>query len=49
MKDLGSRLKALRKQAGLSQTAIANEISVSYSQYGRLRTKGRATACRNTQ
>jgi transcriptional regulator with XRE-family HTH domain len=40
MKDLGSRLKALRKQAGLSQTAIANEISVSYSQYGRYELKG---------
>lgn len=37
---LGNRLKELRKAADLSQTAIAEKINVSYSQYGRYEIKG---------
>ncbi len=37
---LGNRLKELRKASGLSQTAIAQKINVSYSQYGRYELKG---------
>jgi transcriptional regulator with XRE-family HTH domain len=40
MNDLGERLKALRKRADLSQTALAGKIGVSYSQYGRYELKG---------
>jgi transcriptional regulator with XRE-family HTH domain len=40
MSNLNDRIKALRKETGLSQTAIANKIGVSYSQYGRYELKG---------
>lgn len=39
-KNLGDRLKQLRKTAGLSQTDLAHKIDVSYSQYGRYELKG---------
>jgi transcriptional regulator with XRE-family HTH domain len=40
MNNLSDRLKALRRETGLSQTTIANKIGVSYSQYGRYELKG---------
>jgi transcriptional regulator with XRE-family HTH domain len=40
MSDLGKRIQELRKQAGLSQTELANKIGVSYPQMSRYEVKG---------
>ncbi len=40
MNDLGGRIMQLRKEKGLSQTDLANQVGVSYAQIGRYETKG---------
>ncbi len=40
MQQLGERIKYLRKQKGLSQTDLANQVGISYAQVGRYETKG---------
>ena len=40
MQQLGERIKQVRKQRGMSQSALAERVGLSYAQIGRYETKG---------
>ena len=40
MQQLGERIKLLRKEKGMSQSALADQVGLSYAQIGRYETKG---------
>ena len=40
MQQLGQRIKKLRKDAGMSQSDLANKVGLSYAQIGRYELKG---------
>ena len=40
MQQLGERIKLLRKEKGMSQSSLAEQVGLSYAQIGRYETKG---------